>query len=123
MVHLGHLPPRGTSLFPPVPPEEHGIEVPVPHLPGPLIQPYTSTTTVRALPPRGSGIPSQSRSQSRAPSAPRAGSACGSCACGAGAVPCPLAARGAATRAGYALGSCAAGAGPHGGPVCGWGAG
>ena len=65
-------------------------------------------------PPRGSRIASLSRAQSpRAPSAPRAGSPCGSCACGAGAAPYPLAAGAAAFCAGSALDSCAAGAGPR----------
>ena len=42
----------------------------------------------------GSGTASQSRSQGRAYSAPRAGSPCGPCSCGAGAAPRPPAARG-----------------------------
>ena len=78
---------------------------------------YTSTT-------RGSRIASQSRAQwPRVPSAPRAGSSCGSCACGACAVPNPRAARAAAIRAGSALGLRAAGEGPRGAPQCGWRAG
>ena len=86
--------------------------------------PYSSTTKGRASPPTGSAITSQSRAQSpRAPSAPRAGSACGSCACGAGAAPDPRAAGAEAIRAGSASGSRAAGAGPRGAPLCGWGAG
>ena len=48
---------------------------------------------------------SQSRSQGRVPSAPRAGSPCGPCACGAGAAPRPPAAEAAAIRAGSALGA------------------
>ena len=55
-----------------------------------LSHPYNSITRGRASPPRGSGIASQSRAQSgRAPSAPRACSAHGSCACCAGAAPDP----------------------------------
>ena len=48
---------------------------------------------------------SQSRSQGQAPSAPRAGSPCGPCACGAGAAPRPPSAQAAAIRAGSALGA------------------
>ena len=43
----------------------------------------------RASFPRGSGILPQSRSRGRAPSAPRAGSPCCPCACGANAAPRP----------------------------------
>ena len=103
-------PPGGTSRFPPslrrstaskgpfliplVVPEQAQLS----HL-------YTSTIRGRASPPRGSGAVSQSRSQGRAPSAPRAGSPCGPCACGAGAAPRPPAAEAAAIRAGSALGA------------------
>ena len=71
--------------------------------------PYTTTTRGRASLPRGSGTASQSWSQGRAPSAPRAGSPCNPCACGAGAAPRPPAAGAAAIRAGSALGSGATG--------------
>ena len=54
-----------------------------------LNHPYTSPTRGRASSPRGSGTVPQSRSQGRAPSAPRAGSPCCPCACGAGAAPRP----------------------------------
>ena len=82
--------------------------------------PYTSTTRGGASPPRGSGMASQSQAQSpRAPCAARAGSACGSCACGAGAAPDPWAIGAASIRAGSALGSRAAGVGPRGAPPCG----
>ena len=107
-------PPEGTSRFPPslqrstaskgrflvplVVPEE-----------AELSHPYTSTNRGRASLPRGSGTASQSRSQGRAPSAPRAGSSSGPSAYGTGAAPCPPAARAAAIRAGSALGSGAAG--------------
>ena len=47
----------------------------------------------------------QSRSQGRPPPAPRAGSPCGPCACGAGAASRPPAAQAAAIRAGSALGA------------------
>ena len=52
-----------------------------------LNNPYSSPTRGRASSPRGSGTVPQSRSQGRAPSAPRAGSPCCPCACGAGAAP------------------------------------
>ena len=54
-----------------------------------LNQPYTSPTRGRASSPRGSGTVPQSRSQGRAPSAPRASSPCCPCACGADAAPRP----------------------------------
>ena len=54
-----------------------------------------------------SGTVPQSRSQGRAPPAPRAGSPCGPCACGAGAAPRHLPAE--AIRAGFALGAGGAG--------------
>ena len=54
-----------------------------------LNHPYNSPTRGRASSPRGSGTVPQSRSQGRAPSAPRAGSPCCPCACGAGAAPRP----------------------------------
>ena len=87
-----------------------------------LSHPYTSITRGRASPPRGSGIASQSRAPSpRAPSAPRAGSACGSYASCADATPDPRAAGAAAIRAGSARGSRAAGAGQCGGRRAGGG--
>ena len=98
---------KGRSLIPLVVPEQ-----------AQLSHPYTSTTRERTAPPRGSGTVSQSRSQGRAPSAPRASSPCGPCACGAGAAPHPPAAEAVAIRAGSALG--AEGAGWCWGPV-GWG--
>ena len=52
---------------------------------------------------------SKSRTQGRAPSAPRTGSPCGPCACGARAAPRPPAAKAAAIRAGPALGAGGAG--------------
>ena len=54
-----------------------------------LNHPYTSPTRGRASSPRGSGTVPQSRSQGRAPSAPRASSPCCPCVCGAGAAPRP----------------------------------
>ena len=95
---------KGWFLMPLVVPEQAQLS----HL-------YTSTSRGRASPPRGSGTASQSRSQGRAPSAPRAGPPCGPCACGAGAAPRRPAARAAAICAGSALGA--------GGPGCcsGWG--
>ena len=68
-----------------------------------LSHPYTSTTRGRPSALRGSGTVSQSRSQGRAPPAPRAGSPCSPCACGAGAAPRLPAAEAAAIRAGSAL--------------------
>ena len=68
-----------------------------------LNHPYTSPTRGRASSPRGSRTVPQSRSQGRAPSAPRAGSPCCPCACGADAVPRPPPAE--AIRAGSALGA------------------
>ena len=68
-----------------------------------LSHPYTSTTRGSDSAPRGSGTASKSRSQGRAPSAPRAGSPCEPRACGAGAAPRPPAAGAAAIRAGSAL--------------------
>ena len=56
--------------------------------------PYTSPTRGRASSPRGSGTVPQSRSQGRAPSAPRAGSPRCRCACGAEAAPRPPPRRG-----------------------------
>ena len=85
-------PPGGTSRFPPSlwrSTASKGwflIPLVVPEQ-AKLSQPYTSTTSGRAPPLRGSGTVSQSRSQGWAPSAPRAGSPCGPCACGAGAAP------------------------------------
>ena len=70
-----------------------------------LSHPYTSTTRGRASPLRGSGTVSQSWSEGRAPTAPRAGSPCGPCACGAGAAPRRPAAEAAAIRAGSAPGA------------------
>ena len=76
---------------------------------------YTSITRGTAPPPRGSGIATQSRAQSLwAPSAPRAGSACGSCACCAGTALEPRATEAAAIQL-----SCRGG----GAPLCGSGAG
>ena len=74
-----------------------------------LNHPYTSTTRGRASSPRGPGTVPLSRSQGRAPPAPRAGSPCDPCACGAGAAPRPPAAEAAAIRAGSALGEGGAG--------------
>ena len=68
-----------------------------------LNHPYTSPTRGRASSPRGSGTVPQSRSQGRAPSAPRAGSPCCPCACGASAAPRPPPAQ--AICAGSALGA------------------
>ena len=65
--------------------------------------PYTSPTRGRVSSPRGSGTVPQSRSQGRAPSAPRAGSPRCPCACGAYAAPRPPPAE--AIRAGSALGA------------------
>ena len=69
--------------------------------------PYTSPTRGRASSPRGSGTVLQSRSHSRAPSAPHAGSPRCSCACGADAAPRPPSAE--AICAGSALGAGGAG--------------
>ena len=83
-------PPRGTSRFPPSlrwSPASKGLFL------NPLVvpwlaqhnHPYTSPTRGRASFPRGSGTVPQSRSQGRAPSAPRAGGPRCPCACGANA--------------------------------------
>ena len=72
-----------------------------------LNHPYTSTTRGRASSPRGSGTVPQSRSEGRAPPAPRAGSPCDPCACGAGAASRPPHAE--AIGAGSALGAAGAG--------------
>ena len=69
--------------------------------------PYTSPTRGRASSSRGSGTVPQSRSDGRAPSAPRAGSPHCPCACGADAAPRPPSAE--AIRAGSALGAGGAG--------------
>ena len=74
---------KGRFLIPLVVPEPPGLN----HL-------CTSTRRGRAPPPRGSGTALRSRSQGQAPSAPRAGSPCGPCACGAGAAPRPPCRRG-----------------------------
>ena len=87
-------PPGGTSRFPPslwrstASKGRFLIPLVVPEQ-AQLNHPYTSTTRGRASSPRGSGTVPQSRSQARAPPAPRAGSPCCSCACGAGAPPRP----------------------------------
>ena len=110
VVHWGGPPPGGYLPVPPVPPEEHGIgdrfliPLVVPEQ-AQLSDPYTSTTRGRAPPPRGIGPVFQSRSQGRAPPAPRAGSPCGPCACGADATPRPPAAEAATICAGSALGA------------------
>ena len=107
-------PPGGTSRLPPSLRRSTSskgrflIPLVVPEL-AQLNHPYSSTTRGRASFPRGSGTVPQSRFQGRAPPAPRAGSPCGSCACGAGAAPRPPAAEAAAIRAGSALGAEGAG--------------
>ena len=102
-------PPGGTSRFPPslrrstASKSRFLISLVIPEQ-AQLSHPYT-TTRGRASPPRGSGTVSQSRSQGRAPSAPRAGPPCGPCVCGAGVAPRPPAAGAAAICAGPALGA------------------
>ena len=105
MVLPGHPTPRG--LLPGSPRPSGGAQHRKDRFLSPLVvpevaqlsHPYTSITRGRALPPRGSGIASQSRAQlPLAPYAPRAGSARRSCACCGGAAPDPRAA-GAAQRA------------------------
>ena len=87
-------PPGGTSWFPPSLQRSTASKgwflnpLVVPWL-AQLNHPYTSPTRGRASSPRGFGTVPQSRSQGRAPSAPRAGSPCCPCACGAGAAPRP----------------------------------
>ena len=116
-------PPGGTSWFPPSLRRSTASKG---RFFNPLVVPevaqlnhsYTSITRGRALPPRGSGTASQSRARwPRAPSAPRAGSACCSCACCAGATPDSRAAGAAAIHASSALGSHAAGAATRGAAV------
>ena len=103
-------PPGGTSRFPPSLRRSTAskgrflISLVVPEQ-AQLSHPYTSTTRGRASAHRGSGTVSQSRSQGRAPSAPRAGSPCGPRACGAHAAPQPPGAEAAAIRASSALGA------------------
>ena len=106
MLLWGCPPPRGYLSVSSVPPEEHGIKGPVPWL-AQHNHPYTSPTRGRASSPKGSGTVPQSRSQGRAPSAPRAGSPCCPCACGAYAAPRPPPSE--AIRAGSALSTGAAG--------------
>ena len=108
MVLWGCPAPRGYLSVSSVPPKEHGIKGPVPQPPfGPLVaqhnHPYTSPTRGRASFPRGTGTVPQSRSQGRAPSAPRAGSPHCLCACGPDDAPRPPPAE--AIRAGSALGA------------------
>ena len=92
-------PPGGTSRFPPslgrstASKGQFLIPLVVPWL-AQLNHPYTSPARGRASSPRGSGTVPESRSPGRAPRAPRAGSPCGPCACGAGAAPRPPPCRG-----------------------------
>ena len=87
-------PPEGTSQFPPSLRRSTASKgrflkpLVVPWL-AQLNHPYTSPTRGRASSPRASGTVPGSRSQGRAPSAPRAGSPCCPCACGAGGAPRP----------------------------------
>ena len=87
-------PPGGTSRFPPSLWRSTASKgrflnpLVVPWLPQ-YNHPYTSPTRGRASSPRGSGTVPQSRSQGRAPSAPRASSPCCPGACGADAAPPP----------------------------------
>ena len=87
-------PPGGTSRFPPSLRRSTAskgrflIPLVVPELAQPN-HPYTYTIRGRASSPRGSGTVPQSRSQGRAPPAPRACAPCGPCACGAGAASRP----------------------------------
>ena len=94
MVLWGCPPPGGTSRFPPSLRRSTASKN---RFLNPLVapwlaqhnHPYTSPTRGRTSSPRGSGIVPQSRSQGRAPSAPRAGSPRCPCACGADAAPRP----------------------------------
>ena len=108
---VAHIP-GGTSRFPPSLRRSTAskgrflIPLQVPEL-AQLNHLYTSTTRGRTSSPRGSGTVPQSRFQGWAPPAPRAGSPCGPCACGAGAAARPPPAE--AIRAGSALGAGGAG--------------
>ena len=108
MVLRGRSSPRGYLPVPSVPPEEHGIERPVPHpADGPRAGPAQQPVHLHH---QGEGLITQ-RVRDRAsvplpgpkPPAPRAGAPCGPCACGAGAASRPLPAE--AIRAGSALGA------------------
>ena len=105
-------PPGGTSRLPPSLQRSTAskgrffIPLVVPKL-AQLNHPYTSTTRGGASSPTRSGTVPLSRSQGRAPPAPRAGSPTGPCACGAGAAPRPPPAE--AIRAGSALSAGGAG--------------
>ena len=130
MVVLGQSGPRGTSRFPPslrrsTASKGRFLNPLVVSEMAQLSHQYTSITRGRASPPRGSGIASQSRNQSflasagcGVPTAPRAGSARGSCASRAGSTPDPLAAGASAICTGSARGSHAAGAGSCGVSPC-----